>query len=290
MGIRWYLSVFFLAAAASVSHAGPRNVELPFELDPHGSVIVSPVVQGLGPFRFLLDTGSTHSAVSDELAGALALIPIARAELQTSAGRTTVPVVEINGVALGGATADRIQASVLAKTALQVIGRDIQGVLGQDFLSAHHFTIDYAHRRLRWDDLADGLEPAGGKTIRVPVVEQDGRFVMQVAQKDRGILRLVADTGSSELVLFESDRLARLELTPLSDFPKMALSSLTGSESVRLMRLHRLAVGDIMLCDRLAVVMPPASSNYSSIDGLLPLHTFRVVMFRQREGYVLISQ
>jgi predicted aspartyl protease len=248
------------------------------------------MVQGLGPFRFLLDTGSTHSAVSDDLAGALALIPMARAELQTSAGRTTVPVVEIHGVALGGAAADRIQASVLAKTALQVIGRDIQGVLGQDFLSAHHFTIDYAHRRLRWDDLAGGLEPAGGKSIRVPVVEQDGRFVMQVAQKDRGILRLVADTGSSELVLFESDRLARLELTPLSDFPRMALSSLAGSESVRLMRLHRLAVGDMMLCDRLAVVMPPASSNYSSIDGLLPLHTFRMVTFRQREGYVLISQ
>ena len=87
-------------------------------------------------------------------------------------------------------------------------------------------------------------------------------------------------------MLFESDRLARLELTPLSDFPRIALSSLAGSESVHLMRLHRLAVGEMMLCDRLAVVMPPASSNYSSIDGLLPLHTFRAVSFRQREGYV----
>ena len=41
---------------------------------------------------------------------------------------------------------------------------------------------------------------------------------------------------------------------------------------------------------RSAVVLPPASSHYSSIDGLLPLHTFRAVSFRQREGYVLISQ
>jgi hypothetical protein len=34
------------------------------------------------------------------------------------------------------------------------------------------------------------------------------------------------------------------------------------------------------------LLCPPASANYSSIDGLLPLHTFRAVSFRQREGYV----
>jgi hypothetical protein len=36
--------------------------------------------------------------------------------------------------------------------------------------------------------------------------------------------------------------------------------------------------------------MPTASAKYSSIDGLLPLQTFRAVSFRQREGYVRISQ
>ena len=49
---------------------------------------------------------------------------------------------------------------------------------------------------------------------------------MQAPQRDCETLRLVADTGSSELVLFESDRLARLELTPASDSPQMMLSSL----------------------------------------------------------------
>lgn len=292
MGIRSYLTVIFFMLAGAAGHAGSPKVELPFDLDAQGAVVVAATVQGLGPFRFLLDTGSTHSAISDELAAALVLKPIARAEMQTSAGTTMVPVVEINGVSIGGAAADRIQASVLSATALHLIGRGIQGLLGQDFLSAHHFTIDYAHRRLRWDDLADGLEPAvSASTIRLPLVEEDGRFVVQVAQKKQdNTLRFVADTGSSELVLFESDRLASLELTPVSDSPAMALSSLAGSECVRLMRLHRLAVGDVTFRDRLAVVLPPASSHYSSIDGLLPLHTFRAVSFRQREGYVLISQ
>jgi hypothetical protein len=43
--------------------------------------------------------------------------------------------------------------------ALRAIGANIRGVLGRDFLSARHFTIDYSHRHLRWDDLGEGLEP-----------------------------------------------------------------------------------------------------------------------------------
>jgi predicted aspartyl protease len=113
---------------------------------------------------------------------------------------------------------------------------------------------------------------------------------VQIAQTDCEPLRFVADTGSSELVLFESDRLARLELRPVSDSPKMMLSSLSGSQAVRLMRVSRLAFGGMTFRDRLAVVLPPASADYSSIDGLLPLHTFRAVSFRPRDGYVLISQ
>jgi predicted aspartyl protease len=290
MAIRWYLATFFLAAAAG-GHAAPLNAEFPFVLDPQGSVVVSATIRGLGPFPLMLDTGSSHSAISDDLARDLALTPIARAELQTSAGRTMVPVVDIEKVSVGGTTVNRLQASILTTVALKAMSPDIRGVLGQDFLSAHHFTIDYSHRRLRWDDLGEGLDAAGDKAIRVPLVQQDGRFVMQVAQKSRDeILRLVADTGSSELVLFESDRLAGLRLTAISDSPLMTLSSLTGSQSVRLMRVKRLAIGALTLRDRLAVVVPPASREYLTVDGLLPLHTFRCVSFRQRDGFVLIGR
>lgn len=286
MAMRWYLTVFFVAAAVR-GHAGV-NAELPFRLDRQGSVVVLARVQGVGPFPFLLDTGSSHSAISDDLARELALAPVARAELQTSTGRTTIPVVDIEAVSVGAAIS-RVQASVLSTTALQVIGSNIRGVLGRDFLSARHFTIDYSHRRFRWDDLGEGLEPDAAGSIRVPLVDQNGRFVVQMAQTDCEPLRFVADTGSSELVLFESDRIARLELSPVSDSPQMMLSSLSGSHAVRLMRVSRLAVGGLTLRDRLAVVLPPASADYSSIDGLLPLHTFRAVSFRQRDGYVLIS-
>lgn len=291
MAIRWYLSAFFLAAAASSVPAGQATAELPILLDPQGSVVVSATVRGVGPFRFMLDTGSTHSIVADELVRELALTPIARAELTTSTGQTMVAVVDIGFVSVGGTSAERLLASVVTKSALQVIGRDICGVLGQDFLSSHHFTIDYSHRRLRWDDLGEGLEPeVEMPMIRVPLLEQDGRFVMQVAQKNREeALLFVADTGSSEIVLFESDRLARLELVPAGT-PQTALSSLTGSRPVRLMRLPSLAMGLLTLHDRLAVVMPPASREYSTVDGLLPLHMFRRVSFRQRDGYLLIGQ
>lgn len=287
MAIRWYLTVFL--AAAVRAQAAPVNAELPFILDQQGSVIVMATVGGLGPFPFVLDTGSSHSAITDDLARELAVTPIARAEVLTSTGRTMVPVVEVDGVSVAGRT-DRLQPSVLAGSALQVLGSDIRGVLGQDFLSAHNFTIDYARRRFRWDERREGLETSDDSLmVRVPLVEQDGRFVLNVPQGNRNeTLRFVADTGSSEIVLFESQKLARLGLTPVSDAPPVALSSLTGSQSVRLVRLHGLALGSMTMRDRLAIVMPPASTEYSSIDGLLPLHRFRVVSFRQHDGYVLI--
>ena len=288
MATRWYLTVICLAAAVR-GQAAPVNAGLPFVLDQQGSVIVMATVGGLGPFPFVLDTGSSHSAITDDLARELALTPIARAEVQTSTGRTMVPVVDVDGVSVAGST-DRLQPSVLARSALQALGPDIRGVLGQDFLSAHNFTIDYARRRFRWDEPGKGLETSDDSSmVRVPIEEQDGRFVLQVPQGNRNeTLRFVADTGSSEIVLFESDKVARLGLTPVSDAPPLALSSLTGSQSVRLMRLHHLALGSLTMRDRLAIVMPPASTEYSSIDGLLPLHTFRVVSFHQRDGYLLI--
>jgi predicted aspartyl protease len=288
MATRWYLTVFCLVAAVRCQ-AATVNVELPFVLDQQGSVIVMATVGGMGPFRFVLDTGSSHSAIADDLARELALTPIARAEVQTSTGRTMVPVVDVDGVSVAGSS-DRLQPSVLARVALQALGPDIRGVLGQDFLSAHNFTIDYARRRFRWDEAGEGLDTSDDpRMVRVPLVEQDGRFVLHAPQGNQDeTLRLVADTGSTEIVLFESRRLARLGLTPVSDAPPVALSSLTGSQSVRLMRLHQLALGSLTMRDRLAIVMPPASLEYSSIDGLLPLHTFRVVSFRQRDGYVLI--
>ena len=112
MVIRWYLSVFFLAAAVP-AYAETVNAELSFRLDPQGAVVVLATVQGAGPFPFLLDTGSSHSAISDDLARELALTPIARADLQTSTGRTIVAVVDLEAVSVGAATS-RIQASVLA--------------------------------------------------------------------------------------------------------------------------------------------------------------------------------
>jgi predicted aspartyl protease len=291
MAIRSYLSVFFVVAAVAGGEAGPVTPDLPIGLDRQGSVVVSATVQGSGPFPFLLDTGSSHSAISDDLARELALTPIARAGLQTSTGQTMVPVVEVGAVSVGGIT-DRLQASVLTKHALQMIGSNVRGVLGRDFLSTHHFTIDYTRRRLRWDDLAEGLDRQGElRMTRVPLVEQDGRFVIQVDQKGRDeSLRLVADTGSSELVLFENAGLAQLDLTPVLDRPPMAMSSLTGSQAVRIMRLQRLAIGALTLRDRLAIVVPPVSREYSTVDGLLPLHTFQRVSFRQRDGCLVIEQ
>jgi len=293
MAIRSYLAALLVLAAASRGLGSQsRPAELAFALDPQGAVIVPVTIQGLGPFPFMLDTGSTHSVISEDVVRRLGVSAVARSRLQTSTGSATVPIVEIASAEVGGAVAPRLQASVLTKLDLKVAGEDIAGVLGQDFLSARHFTLDYAHRRLTWDDLPGPSERSDeSRLIRLPLVEDEGRFVVHTWQQYcGGTLRLVLDSGSSELVLFEHPTLAALDLTPVSDGPQMALTSLTGSQTVRLMRLDRLVLGSLTLRHQLAVVVPPSSSSYSTVDGLLPLHTFSRVSFRPRDGYVLIGR
>ena len=71
-----------LTVAADVGPAAPTR----FASSRPGEIVVPVTVGGLGPFRFLLDTGSTHTAVTDRLATAADAVPVARTVMRAAAG------------------------------------------------------------------------------------------------------------------------------------------------------------------------------------------------------------
>ena len=76
--------------------------------------------------------------------------------------------------------------------------RGVRGLLGQDFLSAFNYTLDYRRRRLTWDEPLTCDAP-GAVPMNAAV---EGRFVL-VADADRGTrVRLVPDSGAEVAVLF----------------------------------------------------------------------------------------
>ena len=62
------LTAFIPASLTVAADAGPA-ARTRFASSRPGEIVVSVTVGGLGPFRFLLDTGSTHTAVTEQAGG-----------------------------------------------------------------------------------------------------------------------------------------------------------------------------------------------------------------------------
>ena len=134
-------------------------------------------VGGLGPFRFLLDTGSTHTAVTDRLATAVDAVPVARTVMRAAAGSVGCLVVALPTVVVDGVSADGLTATALPQSAAAALGPGVDGVLGQDFLSRFAFTIDYRRSRIVWHD-ADYVAPG----TRLALVPAQDRWLVELPQ------------------------------------------------------------------------------------------------------------
>jgi hypothetical protein len=242
-----------LLAFALPAFAGnrPRSA-VPLVIDAHGAIVVDVVVNGAGPYRFMLDTGTSRSIVSATLAQDLHAPAVAKAEIVTNAGTEMRLVVSLDSLSVAAAHVGRVLAAVLPDARLTEIGPDVRGVLGQDFLSAFNYTLDYRRALLTWD----GPLTCGGPDA-VPLVATDGRFVMAV-EAGRGALRLVPDSGADAPILFHAAA------------PHQAASTLP------LLRVGAITLKDVRAYNVQRV--DPAA------DGLLPLHRFAAVSFAAGGG------
>jgi predicted aspartyl protease len=278
------LFVVLLSAAVVPAHAERRGHDpriSPFHLGSFGEPILDLSVNGRGPFRFILDTGSTHTIVTDQLARSLELHPIAKAALTTTAARQVEAIVRVPKIALAPGDELEALASVLPAQALDAQG-GIDGAIGQDLLADRVFTLDFERRRILWDVAA--IDPQ--RSIVLTIASEDGRFVAELPQPDFA-LRLVPDTGASDLVLYSrADR----PLPPVAREDGTAtLDTVTGPTSARLVRLRELHVGAASLQNvRAAIRSAPLSAG--SVDGLLPLHIFRRAVFEPRAGRLTLQR
>jgi hypothetical protein len=271
--------------------AAAEPVGTRFESRRPGEVAVPVTIGARGPFRFLVDTGSTHSAVTARLADSLAARAVARATMTASAGTVECLVVALASVAVGPAAVGELSATLLPAEAGALLGPGIDGILGQDFLARFAFTIDYQRSRIRWDDAVPS-EPRE-EDLRFALLPSQDRFVVELPQAGRSrALRVVPDSGADTLVLYEDPLLAGLvgEWAPgLAE-----LASPTGRQAVRTGIVEGLQVGPRTLDRQAAVVLParpvPAAGLGDGVepDGLLPLHVFAEVSFNVRERSLVI--
>jgi hypothetical protein len=272
------VSLVSLAAAAA---ADPGEVAL--KVRSSGAVLVPVAIDGRGPFTFLLDTGSSHTAVGSELADRLGLPVVAKVRVLTPAGPEMGLVVRLQRMDVGTATASGLTPSVVAIARLRGREPGVEGVLGQDFLSLFDYTVDYRRKRLRWT-----AEPAE-EPARIPLVQAGDRRLVQVTGQGRpGPALLVPDSGSEGFVIFEREGRTAVRVDETSQL--VGVSGLASERSARGGVLRELRIGGVTLRNQPAVVLGRDGSSTLEGDGLLPLHHFSIVSFNNREGYLVVRK
>jgi hypothetical protein len=276
-------------ADAARPGSAPRLADVPFTSTRPGEVIVAATVGDRRGVRLLVDTGSTHTAVTAALADALDVRPVAKTEM-TSVGQTvTCPVVALPRLAIGdapAASADDLTATVLPREGEAALGRGVDGILGQDFLARFSYTIDYRRARIAWHGPED--QPTDG--VRLMLVPDRGRFLVELPQRDdrpSEAHRFVPDSGADGLVLFGDARATAL-VTEWRAGPAL-LASAAGLRGVRTALVDGLRVGGIILDRQLAAVVRYPPPTAGAADGLLPLHLFARATFNARSRVLVLQ-
>jgi hypothetical protein len=253
------------------AHARSRERATSFEHGNQGGVIVHVTLNGRGPFRFLLDTGSTHSVVSEAVAARIGAPVVARTVVGSVLGSRERLVVRIDRLECGALDVANLLPSVADMDEVDHTRR-LDGVIGQDALAGLRYTMDFGRRLVRW-----WPDPATiGPGAAFPLQASGGRFLVSLPQGG-AVLRLVPDSGAGLLLLFAQ---ADQELPPMRLLARPAqLATLSARGTIRRGTVLELQVGPTLLRHIPAVVVARPDSVPEGFDGLLPLHLFERVTF-----------
>ena len=146
-----------LLAATTLAAASPLAAETPAPAPSHAAGLVDPgaevlmleeerharltlpvLVEGAGPFAFMIDTGSQATAVTHQIRTAANLAPAGKAVLVGLASRREVELARVSRIDFGTNSFTDFTAPVLAR---ENVGAD--GIIGLDALQDFRVLIDF---------------------------------------------------------------------------------------------------------------------------------------------------
>lgn len=156
------------------------------------------MINGQGPFVFVIDTGSARTAISDRVATALRLPPGPMMLVHGVTAAEVTPSVRINALGFASRRFRDLQCPVFSRV---VLGAD--GLLGLDVLSRYRLTLDIGRRMLQVIPSSDrgiGIESVpssrvirAGNRIRR---ERFGQLVLMDVAAEGIPVEAFIDTGS----------------------------------------------------------------------------------------------
>lgn len=238
-----------------------------------------------GPYHFLVDTGSSVTLVTPELAERYRdtagpdLPGVSQVEVQSGAsGAVILPTAVLGKIDLGAAHFARVPVVVYDCAPLTAqLGIKIDGILGFPLFSHTLLTLDYHHGRvlIRPNSSVPTLRPFG---TQLPFNDADTIPLIPVQLGDRRFLALVDSGSDSALSLNPTGLAPRFVFGPVQG---PTVGTLAGDRTRQVGRLAQtLVIGDYSVVEPVTEI----SDELSAIGGGI-LRNFTVT-FDQRRGEV----
>jgi len=171
-----------------------RLLACPTTRDYVGRVVATVMINGKGPFRFIIDTGANQSTISPKLASALGLAPAAGELMQIAGvtGTATVPSVPIESLRAGALVIEHSQFPVIWSPVMT--GAD--GILGAAGLGQDSLLVDFQHNTVVISPAADVTVPAGYSRLQATRLSSG---LLSVPGEVGGVpVDAIIDTGSPQ--------------------------------------------------------------------------------------------
>jgi hypothetical protein len=274
----------------NVASIRPRFVE-------RSIVIVPVILNGSGPYDFVLDTGQQMTTIDPGLASELGL------KLQGSAGVTGAGFATRAAYALPESlqAGDHVLKNPLLLVhplgQIQVSDARVRGILGENFLEHFDLLIDYAHGIVCLDDtkqlqakvkgqrisLASPLYPEHNLPFTQPLI-----IPVRVDGIERGALRLQLDSGINAPLLFDAKKLNAAALATASVRGKGTDGAV---HAYAVLPPQDIQVGPHSL-HQVSFVAPTAAGKdipSTEIDGVLPTVLFQRVFISSADHFAVLE-
>lgn len=179
-----------LPPATAAGLVDPAAQVLALQQERHDRLTLPVVVNGSGPYAFMIDTGSQATAVTHEIRAAAQLAPAGQAVLVGMASRRVVDMASVTRIDFGSNSYTNFAAPVLSR---EHVGAD--GIIGLDALQDFRVLIDFRKQTIAVED-AGTKDKRGGFEIVVRARQKLGQLLITDAQVEGVRATVIIDTGA----------------------------------------------------------------------------------------------
>lgn len=223
---------------------GPLTQILELERERHRRLTIPVMVEGAGPFDFMIDTGSQATAVTHEIHRTLALPSRGTATLVAMASRRPVELVQVDRIEFGQYSVEDIVAPVLDSFH---VGAD--GIIGLDSLQDFRVLIDFRDRSITLEDVRDRKRSTKGFEIVVQARRKLGQLLITDALVEGIRATVIIDTGAQMSLANNAlrDRLRAKRATEVSTTDVNGVSMIGQLAFVRSLSIEGLSLTNVPL-------------------------------------------